>query len=148
MSKKSLNAAGLCLALMGAAALPAQALAQETAAADTATASQQQVVVRDAVTGQMRAATAEEYSKLDEIKANRDRNLRVARKVPTQRFHRSGAVGARMTDDYMSATVAVINKDGKVEMQCFDQHDAADAAAKSGAVGHTHATAALKVETE
>jgi hypothetical protein len=129
MSKNLLKLTGACLALTGAAAMPLQAMAQEANA----------VVSRDAVTGQLRAATAEEVAALEQIKAKKSAMFRVSPKALQSRVHASGGRGARMTDESMSATVAVIGKDGKVEQECFDSAAEAETALATGTLTHTHA---------
>lgn len=129
MSKNLLKMTGACLALTGAAIMPLQASAQEANA----------VVTRDAATGQMRAANAQEIAALEGVKAEKARMFRVARKDLQGRVHHSGGRGARMTDESMSASVAVIGKDGKVEQECFDSAAEAEAALATGILTHTHA---------
>ncbi|MFL6710296.1 MAG: post-PEP-CTERM-1 domain-containing protein [Massilia sp.] len=129
MSKNLLKMTGACLALTGAAVLPLHASAQEANA----------VVARDAVTGQMRAANADEIAKLDAVKAEKARMFRADRKQLMGRMHKSGGHGARMTDESMSASVAVIGKDGKLQQECFDSAAEAEAALASGTLTHTHA---------
>jgi hypothetical protein len=146
MSNKLLNAAGIGLALIGAAALPLQAAAHEhQAPAETAVASSSDArVVRDAVTGQLRAPTAEESAAMDQQKAARALNFRAAPKATMQRFHANGARGARLTDEFMSTSVAVIKADGTLDKQCFDSAEAAEAATQAASV----TTTSLKRETE
>jgi hypothetical protein len=45
---------------------------------------------------------------------------------------RAGAVGARLTGDFMSYSVLVRQADGKLVEQCFDSKEAAEAATKGG----------------
>ena len=130
MSKNLMKLTGACLALTGAVAMPLQAAAQES----------NQIVARDAVTGQLRAATAAEAAELQQIKAEKARMFRVAPKQMLGRIHVSGGRGARLTDENMSSSVAVINKDGKVEQECFDSAAEAEAALASGQLTHSHAT--------
>lgn len=135
MSQKHLSrqrmicAAGITLALLGlvsqsASAQEAQSNVQST---DSMT------VVRDADSGKLRAATGEEATALKAVGAARA--LRVAPKPTLQKFHKSGATGARLTDDFMSQNVAVRQADGSLVEQCFDSHDAAENAV---AVAHVH----------
>jgi hypothetical protein len=146
MSNKLLNAAGVGLVLIGAAALPLQAVAHEhQAPAQTAVASiDSAVVVRDAVTGQLRAPNAEEHAALEQQKAARAMNFRAAPKATMQRFHPNGARGARLTDEFMSSSVAVIKADGTLDKQCFDSAEAAEAAMQAASV----TTTSLQRETE
>lgn len=129
MSKNVLKLTATCLALAGAAIVPLQANAQSNDA----------VVTRDAATGQLRAATAEEMANLDKIKQHKARMFRVAPKQLMGRIHVSGGRGARLTDDTMSASVAVIGKDGKLEQECFDTAAEAETALASGSLTHSHA---------
>lgn len=101
--------------------------AQSTAAPAAADAL---VVVRDAATGALRAPTAAELSALQASRGTS--SLRSAPAVPLQKFSRTGAVGARLTNDFMSHTVLVRQPDGKLVEQCFDSKEAAEAAAKGG----------------
>jgi hypothetical protein len=146
MSNKLLNAAGIGLALIGAAALPLQAAAHEhqapapSAAVESGSDAR---VVRDVVTGILRAPTAEESVVMEQQKAARARNFRAAPQPTLQRFHANGARGARLTDEFMSSSIAVI-KDGTLDKQCFDSKEAADAALQ--AAGST--ASALQRETE
>ena len=139
MSKKHqsgqrlLCAAGITLALLG---LVSTATAQEVQSTDSLT------VVRDAGTGKLRNATAEEHAALKAQASSKLRAMRVAPQVPQQKIHSSGARGARLTEEFVTSAVAVRKADGTVEMQCFDSHDAAKSAV---AVGHVHTN---KVETE
>src|SRR5450830_558301 len=131
MSKNLLKMTGACLALTGAAVLPLQASAQEENA----------IVTRDAATGQLRAATAEEAAALEKIKAEKGHMFRFAKKQLEGRVHhRTGGRGARMTDESMSQSVAVRGADGKIEQQRFDNAEEAQAALASGARNQTHAT--------
>lgn len=142
MSHKLLNATGISLALLAITALPLQALAQTAKAPTAATedgANPGMTVVRDADTGQLRGPTAAESAQLDALKAAKVRDSRIAPKAVLQRFHPNGARGARMTDEFMSSSIAVIRPNGTVETQCFDSKDAAEAALKA---------APIKLETE
>jgi hypothetical protein len=146
MSIKFLNAAGISLALFGATALPLQAAASDqTVAAESPVASSDAIrIVRDPATGKLRAPTAEEDAVLDQQQANKARMFRVAPKPTLQRFHANGARGARLTDEFMTSSVVVRAADGTLVQQCFDSHDAAEAAV------HTHSVTppSLKRETE
>jgi len=124
--QRLLGAAGITLALLG---LATSASAQEAPVQSTDSVT----VSRDAETGKLRGATAEEISALKA--AGAARALRVAPKPTLQKYHASGARGARLTDEFMSQNVAVRQPDGSVAEQCFDSHDAAD---KAVAVAHVH----------
>jgi hypothetical protein len=120
------------LGLALSAALPAAALADEGVLPIGATDSNTQVVVRDAQTGKLRAATAEEHAALHEQRAAKRSALRSASATPQTKFHASGAVGVRMTDDMMSYSVVARGADGKLVEQCFASKAEADAAVKNG----------------
>ncbi len=146
MYKKMLTTAGLSLALLGAAALPIQAFAgNEQAAATPITVEQADslTVVRDPVTGQMRAPTADEVSVMQQERAAKARNFRRAPRAAMQKYHRNGARGARVSEEFETLSVAVRKPDGTVDSQCFDSKDAAEAAFKAGTL-----TTAIKHETE
>jgi hypothetical protein len=123
-----MNSCLLSLAL-AAAALPlhAQEAAQQ---ADALT------VVRDAESGKLRAPTPEEAAALTQQATSRTRFARVAVQAPLQKFHSSGAVGVRLTDEMVSSSAVVVrNADGSLQKLCFDSHDAAETTVKTG---HVH----------
>ena len=136
-SKSSVTArsvAGLGLALAALSTLPMSAVAHGDHDAATAAAtpvgmdgSANLTVVRDPETGLLRAPTADELSAM-QLRAAKSQSLRVAPAVPMQKYHSSGARGARMTDDFMSFAVAVRKADGSVDTQCFETKQAAEAA--------------------
>lgn len=140
MSMK-INSCLLGLALAAALPLHAQEVGTEDVAADKMT------VVRDAETGKLRAPTAEELAILQQ-KAAPKGMLRAAN-APAPRallkFHKSGAAGARVTNDFMSSAVVVRNPDGTLAKQCFDAHGDADAAVQTG---HAHVTQNVTPVTE
>lgn len=132
--QRLLCAAGIAFALLG---LTGQsAVAQQIPVGST----ESMTVVRDAESGQLRHATAAETAALQAKSASS--RARSAPQTIQQKFHASGARGARVTDEFMSSSVAVRNADGKVEVQCFDAHDAAHSTVSTG---HVHTN---KVETE
>ncbi|MFC5459743.1 post-PEP-CTERM-1 domain-containing protein [Massilia niabensis] len=139
-SGRLLYAAGITLALLGLAIQSAAAQEVPVQSTDSMT------VVRDAETGQLRAPTAAEQAALQsQTQARASGNasaMRAAPKATQQKFHASGARGARLTDEFVSSAVAVRKPDGSIEMQCSDSHDAAKSAV---ATGHVHTN---KVETE
>jgi hypothetical protein len=143
MSNKLLNAAGLSLALIGAAAMPLQASAQTSTKPEALVSSSGMTVVRDAVTGQLRGPTDEERAALEVARSAKARNFRVAPKPTMQRFHPNGAHGARLTDEFMSTSIAIIKPDGTLDKQCYESKEAADAALDAASTTHT-----LKLETE
>lgn len=133
MSQKYLSrqrivcAAGITLALLS---LATSASAQEAPVQSTDSIT----VSRDAETGKLRAATPEEVNALKA--AGAARAMRVSPKPTQQKIHgASGARGARLTDEFLSQSVAVRQPDGSVAEQCFDSHDAANNAV---AVAHVH----------
>ncbi|MBD8529552.1 MULTISPECIES: post-PEP-CTERM-1 domain-containing protein [unclassified Massilia] len=135
--QRLLCAAGITLALLGLVSQSAVAQEAPLQSNDALT------VVRDADTGKLRNATAAEATALRTQAANNLRMApRVAPQTPLQKFHVSGARGARLTDEFVTSSVAVRKADGSIEMQCFDSHDAAKSAVT---VGHVHTN---KVETE
>ncbi|MDQ2823691.1 MAG: hypothetical protein M3Y65_25490 [Pseudomonadota bacterium] len=142
MSQKHLSrqrmicAAGITLALLGLASQSASAQEAQSNVQST----DSMTVVRDAATGKLRGATGEEATALKA--AGAARAMRVAPKATQQKVHASGARGARLTDEFMSQSVAVRQPDGSVVEQCFDSHDAASNAV---AAAHVHTN---KVETE
>jgi len=121
-------AAGLGLALMGLASLPAAA--QQAAPAPS---NDNLTVVRDAETGKLRAPTAAEAETLRQ--SGKVNAMRKAPQATLQKFNANGAAGVRLTDEMISASVVVRKPDGSLESQCFDSHGAADSAA---AAGHVH----------
>lgn len=138
MSMK-INSCLLGLALAAALPLHAQEIGTEEVAADKMT------VVRDAETGKLRAPTAAELATLQQKAAPKG----LLRAAPAQRallkFHKSGAAGARVTNDFMSSAVVARNADGTLEKQCFDAHGDAESAVQSG---HVHVTQNVTPVTE
>lgn len=146
MNKISFAAA--CGLAAVALAQPAFAHGDHAANPSATAAGNSLVVVRDAESGQLRAATPEELSKL-ELQANRNQSLRSssigAVQAPMQKSHASGARGARVTDAFISMSVAVKKADGSVAQECFESPDEAQAALKSAAA---QAKIANKLATE
>jgi len=134
--QRLLRAAGIALALLGCAGQ--SAIAQEAPVQSN----ESLTVVRDADTGKLRNASAAEQAALATQANGNARMMRVAPKATQQKVHASGARGARLTDEFMSTSVAVRAADGSLEMQCFDSHGAASNATTAG---HVHTN---KVETE
>lgn len=147
MSNKLVNAACMRLVLMAGAALPLHAPAQSTqdtqASAAAVTSRNDIIVVRDADTGALRAPTSDEHAAMEADKAARAANFRVAPQATLQRYHASGARGARLTDDFMSTSIARIQADGSIDKQCFDSPGAAQAGMAAAS-----ASAPLTLETE
>ena len=127
--------AGSALALASIAAWAAPAVAQEATAqaakpeqAAPVDTSAGQIVVRDATSGELRAATAEEAQALREQHAKG--RLRIAPQATLARYHYSGARGARLTDEFMNYSVVVRQPDGSLKEFCFQSREAAEAAVK------------------
>ncbi|CAN7603278.1 hypothetical protein LJR289_004396 [Pseudoduganella sp. LjRoot289] len=149
-SQRLLRAAGATLALLGATAVPPSAQAQTQAQPQTESlaaletgigASDDITVVRDAESGKLRAPTAEEHAALKKKSSANARVQRAAPPPPMQKFHASGARGARLTDEFVSSAVMVRGPDGKLAAQCVDSHDAAEGIHKAGHIHTTKATA-------
>ncbi|OWQ48179.1 hypothetical protein CDL60_06250 [Roseateles noduli] len=116
------------------AAVPASAAAPTSAA--TPVASQDSlVVVRDAETGKLRPATAEEHAALQaQVPAAKARvALRAVAISPQMKVHSSGATGIRATDEMASQSVIVRGPDGKLIEACFASKEEAEAFMKSAA---------------
>lgn len=107
-SQHALRAAGLCLAVAGVFAMP------------TASAQDSAVVVKDAVNGNLRAATPQEANVLNANGAAKKTMMRVAPKAPMAKYHRGGAAGARLTDEFLSAATVVRAADGSLVHECVD----------------------------
>jgi len=143
----------ISLGLAIAAALPLAAQAHEAAAAATpdstaaapAAAQESLVIVRDADTGKLRPATAEEHAALKALPASGKARvaLRAMAIGPQLKRHSSGAVGIRVTDDMASQSVVVRGADGKLIEACFASKEEAENFMKSGA---TAAKTALPTE--
>ena len=133
-----LSAVCASVALLGAA-VPMHASAQEQQAPVDATESM--TVVRDAATGKMRPPTADEHAALSQATKAKNLKARPAAAAPTlQKFHKSGAQGARLTDEFMSSSVAVRNADGSISRACVEAHAAGDAAAHAAHAAPTSVT--------
>jgi hypothetical protein len=119
---RALRAAGIALALMGFAGQ--SAIAQEAVVSN-----ESQTVVRDAETGKLRGATPAEAValKAQSVKAN----ARIAPKATLQKTHSSGARGARLTDEFLTSSVAVRNADGSITVTHGDTQNA-------DSTGHVH----------
>lgn len=116
-SKQALRAAALGLAVAGTFALPS-AGAQEAASAIS---QDNAVVVKDGVTGKLRAATVQENNALKENNGNAKKQMmRVAPQQTLKKYHRSGATGARLTDEFMSSATVARAADGSLVHECVD----------------------------
>jgi hypothetical protein len=89
-----------------------------------------QIAVRDATTGRLRAPTAAEVATLHAAGAQALRGARPAENLT--RYHRSGATGARLNDNFMSYAVIVRQPDGRLTEYCFASLEAAQAAVAAG----------------
>ena len=116
--------AGAALAL-AAAAVPALADAEVA---------NSQIAVRDAATGRLRAATADEARALQATRAPAGTALHTV-----QRSHASGAKGVRLNDSFMSYSVVVRQPDGSMAEQCFASQAEADAAVAAAAKNQAQA---------
>lgn len=137
----------LTAAFCAAALLPLAASAAETDAPVSAPAAEDRlpvtetpqdtlVVVRDAETGKLRAATNEERAALQSLRASkRAFALSAVAATPQAKRHAvTGATGVRLTDDMFSHSVVVRRPDGKLEELCFPSKQEADAAVAKGFV--------------
>jgi len=128
--QRLLGAAGV-LALC-ACALPALAQQAEQQTEQQAVQSTDAITVtRDASTGKLRAATSEEQQAMKAAKVRVA--SRFAAPVPQTKVHASGARGARLTDEFLTSSVAVRQPDGTLKVQ----HGTVDAAE---ADAHAHTT--------
>lgn len=143
--RRALHAGGICLALLSVVVIPLQALAQDSHNHAAVESNDQLTVVRDAETGKLRAPTAQEHSVMQD-KAAKHRDARIAAPRMQQKWHHSGAIGTRVTDEFMSTSVAVRKADGSVAQQCFDSQEEAAAAIKSA--GMTVSAAVTTSATE
>ncbi|MEF9995408.1 MAG: hypothetical protein RR784_02340 [Burkholderiaceae bacterium] len=128
---------GIGLVLAGFLAMAGAASAQDrespAALAGGVESTASMTVVRDAETGQLRAPTAAELQTLNQGAARARSLSRMAPATPLQKFHSGGARGARLTDEFLSAALAVRQADGGLDRQCFDSHDHASDAARAPA---------------
>ncbi|WP_431045772.1 post-PEP-CTERM-1 domain-containing protein [Roseateles sp. L2-2] len=117
------------------AAVPASAAPTATSAAAPVASQDSLVVVRDAETGKLRPATAEEHAALQaQVPAAKARvALRAVAISPQMKVHSSGATGIRATDEMASQSVIVRGPDGKLIEACFASKEEAEAFMKSAA---------------
>lgn len=123
----------------GAAALllAGPALAQaDVAVSDTAETTANQIVVRDAQSGALRAATAAEARQL----ASPARE----RLVTLRRTHPNGAKGVRLSNAFLNHSLIGRLADGSLVEQCF--HTAEEAAVAHQTMTFTKAPVALPTE--
>jgi hypothetical protein len=116
----------ICACAAGLMASAAMAQATTPAAPDAATvsATSSQIVVRDAASGQFRAATAAEAAVLLGTKEGAARARTHLNTM--QKFHSSGGQGARLSDEFLNHSMVFVMPDGKLVEACF--HTGADAA--------------------
>lgn len=137
MKSQSLIALASGLLLSGAAlactTCDEQAKAEAKAPAATVEADGM-VAVRDAVTGQLRAPTAEELAALQAksqaAKSTRLRALSVA-PVQAERMNSRGAFGFRPGPENVSYSVVTRNADGSLSSTCVQGQDQAEAIVKA-----------------
>jgi hypothetical protein len=132
----------LCVRLIGATvaslALSGAALADTAAAAPADVSSQ--IVVRDATTGNLRAATAQEANQL-----RTSAPVRAGARLNTeQRFHFSGARGVRLSNEFLSHATVTVLADGSLVEQC--NHTPEEAAIAHKAIQTVKANATLPTE--
>jgi len=111
--------------------LPAQA--HEETPADASASNL--VVVKDAVTGELRAPTADEAAALLAAKPAADRTSRSKSLAPQQRLsrrHADGSVSVRVTDADASYAVAVRQADGSLAEACVQGSENTEKALQSG----------------
>jgi hypothetical protein len=134
-----MRAVSSCAALAACVALPA--LAGEPPASKPVQASAETEVTPsagmriaiDAATGLPRALTAKEAAELDALAAK----SRATARAPAVRTFtaRGGAIGANLDESHMVYSVATVDADGKLRMECVTGADHADAAVHD----HEHA---------
>jgi hypothetical protein len=116
-SKHALRAIALCLTVAGAFALPSASAQQ----AEALTSQDGAVVVKDAQSGKLRAATPEEHNALKSAPGQAKKQmLRMAPKPTMNKYHGSGAAGVRLTDEFISTATVVRAADGSLVHQCVD----------------------------
>jgi hypothetical protein len=134
---RALGGGGIALAFAGAAF----AQAETPTAAMVGDSVANQVVVRDAQTGKLRAASVQEARALtaERAAAPSGQPLNTA-----PRLHASGARGVRLSDEFMNHAVIARLPDGSVVEQCFHTPEEAAIAHKSMSI--KKAPAALPTE--
>lgn len=130
--QRLLCAAGITLALLG---LVSHAAAQEAVQSNDAL-----TVVRDAETGKLRNATAEEHAALQAQANSRVRTLRAAPQAFLHKYHANGARGVRLTDEFTNSVRAERQPDGSIAT-----YESSNADQSKAVAGHAHTN---KVETE
>jgi hypothetical protein len=92
------------------------------------------IAVRDAQTGELRAATAEEMAALQATAKPDTRGQASIVSRPMSKVHASGAVGTRLTDEFATYSVAVRRADGSVEIEHVEGRANAIATVKAAKV--------------
>lgn len=121
------------LVFAGLAVLPAAAAAapeDKEQAITTSVPADAQVVARDPLTGQLRAATPEEMQALQQSRSSLARRSAAAA-VPQAKFHWSGAQGARLTEEFMANVTVVRMPDGRMVELCVGELEPAAKVAPS-----------------
>lgn len=113
----------LCAATLPAAAQQVAEPAPQSADAQT--------VARDASTGRLRAATPEEVQALAASKARATARFAAPRTLP--KTHATGARGARLTDEFLTSSVAVRQPDGTLKIE----HGTAETAQQEAPAANT-----------
>ena len=135
-TKKSAEASTRRFGLATALAAAAFALTPAAHAAEQAPGMR---IVKDPVTGQLRAPTAEEAAALSSSEASSRKSLRQAaprglitgKANPAAITHADGTVEQELDESSMQYTVMTKNADGSLSMVCVTGKEAADVALKS-----------------
>lgn len=129
--QRLLGAAGVLALCANALPASAQQIAEQQAAEQAPHSSDAQTVARDATTGRLRAATPEEAQALAAAKARTMARVASPRTLP--KTHATGARGARLTDEFLTSSVAVRQPDGTLKIE----HGTADAAQQEAPAANT-----------
>jgi hypothetical protein len=156
--KNAARLAGVGIGIASLAASPA--FAQSTAAPEVqlkapAATAPNMMIVRDPVTGQLRAPTAEEAAALQQTPAAAARAGRAASaqasqaspsapSAPLTKSHSNGARGVRLTDEMATYSVATRRADGTLEIEHVEGKKAADAEVKAAKVAPAVPTVATE----
>lgn len=130
----------------------AAALAMPTAMAADRDGGNGMRVVRDPVTGQLRAPTHEEFKKMQEDERAAKASAPAARatsaasaSAPVQMQRQDGSKGMRVGKAFMSYAVVTRKSDGSLDMDCVTGDESAQKVVQGGAVaapakseGHDH----------
>jgi len=125
------SAVGVGAIFVAAALAPLVAQAQASDAATVApSGGEAQIVVKDADSGQLRAATPEEAQALQGARAQLRRSAAAGN---LSKSHWSGAQGARLTDEFLSYSVVVKRADGTLVELCVEGAETTAKAVRSPA---------------